>query len=371
MSSKQSAREFLGRDLGPEALLLLLCARTAMSDDLAAQISKLAQAPRLDWDALADMADKHRVTQLLFRNLSAICPEAMPTATRVRLRHQFFTNAGFNLKLADALLSLLEVFDAEGIPVLPFKGGVLAHCTYGKLAWRQYYDIDLLVDHGDRARSEALLKSQGFVCDETFDRELRFRRVDDDVEVDLHWAFAPRYFYHSVEFGELFERAQVVDFQGHEIRTLSPEDFLLVLCLQVVKDSWERRQQLEHVSKVCDIAEHVRAHPDLDWTRVMREARGAGLRRTVLCALRLSRELLATELPPRVLKAVESDDRALKAAKNMCRSLFTDDDTLSPLDNPYLSLSLRMRQLRFYLGVRERYRDRIRHIAEILRPGRP
>lgn len=367
MFTENRTHAFLGREPGPEARLLLYCARTEVPPDMAERIRALSRAP-LDWEVLADSAEKHRVTQLLFRNLSALCPEALPAPVRTRLRHQFFTNAGFSLKLANALVSLLQAFAAAGIPVLPFKGSVLAHCTYGKLALRQNYDIDLLIAERDLPASRQTLQDAGFVCDEVFDRELRYHRIDDGVEVDLHWAFAPRYFHHSVDFDELLRRSRDEMLLGQRVSTLSAEDFLLVLCLQVVKDSWERRQQLEHLSKVCDIAEHLRAHPRLDWAWIRRAARQDGLQRVVHCALTLACELLGAELPPEVARAVAADARARDCARRMCGSLFTGGDTLSPLANPYLSLGLRWQQLRFYLAVRERYRERFRHLAEIIRP---
>jgi len=51
----------------------------------------------------------------------------------------------------------------------------------------------------------------------------------------------------------------------------------------------------------------------------------------------------------------------------MCRSLFTEEDNLSPLTNPHFAVGLRFRQLAFYLGIRERQRDRLRHLGEIVK----
>ena len=43
------------------------------------------------------------------------------------------------------------------------------------------------------------------------------------------------------------------------------------------------------------------------------------------------------------------------------------EHTLSPLANSYFSLGLRVRQLAFYLGIRERLRDRVRHLWQIIK----
>jgi hypothetical protein len=51
----------------------------------------------------------------------------------------------------------------------------------------------------------------------------------------------------------------------------------------------------------------------------------------------------------------------------MCRQLFTEADNVSPLTSPYFAVGLRFRQLAFYLGIRERPRDRLRHLGEIVK----
>jgi hypothetical protein len=353
-------------DLRPEARLVLCCARTEVGPDLAAQIKRLAALP-LDWEVVCRAAEKHRLTQLLFRNLSAICPESIPEDIASRLRHQFHVNAGSNLRLGRALTGLLQTFRDEAIPVIAFKGSVLANGTYGKLALRQYYDVDLFIRQQDVAQCERVLLGSGYVCDEIFDQEVRYRHPDSAVEVDVHWGFTPRYFNLTVAPEELFARSRTEVLLGQPVTTFSAEDLMEILCVQVMKDCWERRQQLEHLSKVCDIAEHLRAQPELDWSRVFRSARHQGLQRIVHCGIILARELLGAELPLEVVRRIEADHSARNCARRMCRSLFTEADDLSPLTNPYFAVGLRFRQLAFYLGIRERQRDRLRHLGEIVK----
>ena len=359
-------KRLLTRELRPEARLVLCCARTQVGPELIEEIQALSSLP-LDWEFVCGAAEKHRLTQLLFRNLTAICPGSVPANITARLRHQFHTNSGANLQLGRVLTDLVRTFQAEAIPVIAFKGGVLANSTYGKLALRQYYDVDLFIRQQDVLRCDQVLVAQGYLRDELFDQEARYRHRETATEVDVHWGFAPRYFHLGVTAEDLFARARTETLLGQPVTTFSAEDLLEILCVQVMKDCWERRQQLEHLSKVCDIAEHLRAHPRLEWARVLRRAEQQGLQRILHCALILTRELVGAPLPPDVQRRVEADQNARNCARRMCRSLFSDTDSLSPLANPYLSVGLRMRQLTFYLAIRERLRDRVRHLAEIVR----
>ena len=364
MSGERGREPLLARDLRPEARLVLCCARTEVGADLVADIKALSALP-LDWEFVCGAAEKHRLTQLLFRNLSAICPDAIPADIASRLRHQYHVNAGSNLRLGRALTGLLQVFRDKAIPVIAYKGSVLANSAYGKLALRQYYDVDLFIRQQDVERVHQLLVGQGYLSDELFDQEARYRHADTAVEVDVHWEFTPRYFHVPVTPDELFAGARPETLLGQPVMTFSAEHLLEILCVQVMKDCWERRQQLEHLAKVCDIAEHLRDQPQLQWARVFRSAQQKGLQRVVHCGLILARELLGAELPPEALRTIEADDRARNCVQRMCRSLFSETDQLSPLANPF-SLGLRFRQLAFYLGIRERRRDQVRHLAEIL-----
>ena len=363
-SGRHNGTPLLPDEPRPEARLVLCCARTHLGPDMVERVRALTSRP-LDWELVCGAAEKHRLTQLLFRNLTAICPESVPADITARLRHQFHTNAGSNLRLGRALTGLVQALGAEAIPVIAFKGCVLANGTYGKLALRQYYDVDLFIRQQDVRRTDQVLLEHGYGRDELFDQEGRYRHPESGAEVDVHWGFTPRYFHLSVAADGLFARARPEILLGHPVLTFSPEDLLEILCVQVMKDCWERRQQLEHLSKVCDIAEHLRAQPGLDWARVFRSARQQGLQRIVHCALILARELLGAEVPPDVLARLDDDRRARSCARKMCRSLFTETDRLSPLANPYLSIGLRLRQLGFYLSIRERLRDRVRHLGEI------
>ena len=86
---------------------------------LVADIKALTALP-LDWEFVCGAAEKHRLTQLLFRNLSAICPDSIPADIALRLRHQYHVNAGSNLRLGRALTGLLQVFRDKAIPVIAY-----------------------------------------------------------------------------------------------------------------------------------------------------------------------------------------------------------------------------------------------------------
>ena len=320
----------------------------------------------LDWDLLLSMAAKHRVLPLLRRGLHAACPEALPSSIRDKLEQRLAKSSRVNRTLTDELLRLLPLFDAEAIPFLPYKGCVLAVSVYGDAGMRQTWDIDLLIDAAYLGKTRALLLSQGYSPTKVFDRAQNFVHPERNIEIDLHWALTPLHFTLEPDFPGYWARRETVLLDGFQVPSLAGEDLLQILCLQVAKDCWERRQHIEYLAKVADIAAVLSARTDLDWAAITEQSRRAGLRRVLHFGLLLAVQLLEADLPAAVRADVDADVRAGALVRQVCRQLFGESDRAvakpqgAPLDIPF-----RLRQLRFYLGLRERPRDWLAHCIEI------
>ncbi|WP_371416922.1 nucleotidyltransferase family protein [Dolichospermum sp. UHCC 0259] len=356
-------------NLLPETELLLCCTRTRISSPIADRVQCLLQQ-QIAWSYLLSMAEKHRVLPLLYHNLKGVCPGAIPAEIVSTLKTRFLENTRENLILTTELLRLLTVFEANAIAVIPYKGTLLAASIYGKTAFRQVWDIDLLVDEVDFSQSRSLLLSEGYTLKETNDREQSFFHADRKIEVDLHWGLTPFYFPVDLDFGRLWSRTKGYTLLGTEVKSFCEEDLLLILCLQVAKDSWERRLHLEHLAKVCDIAELLNHYPRLNWSEVTDQARQQGLTRVLHFCLYLAKNLLDADIPSGIWSEVIGDLIAISLAHQVCKGLFGDiDRSFADSRNSLFDLQFRLKQVIFYLKMRERPRDWWNHFLEIGRNG--
>src|SRR5437762_4085724 len=129
---------------GPEAELLLACARTTIDNRTAERIRILLRED-LDWSYLFEKAHQNCIMPLLYWNLNAACAEAVPNDVLNQLRAYFQGHARHNLFRTSELLNLLRLLDEHEIPALPFKGPILAALVYGNISLRQFGDLDILV----------------------------------------------------------------------------------------------------------------------------------------------------------------------------------------------------------------------------------
>lgn len=337
----------------PETELLLCCARTCPDGDQADRIAALA-SNGLDWGGLLRLARRHGVLPLLHRHLSAVCPHAIPDNIRNNMDNYWYACTRRNLYLTAELLSVLNLFETNGVVAIPYKGPVLAASVYGDLTLRPFDDLDILVRESDLPIAKQLLVSQGYrlhalltpAQERRYVRsqcEHRFVRGDGKVQMELQWAIAPRCYGPGPDVESLWKRRIAVPLADSKVLSLSPEDLLLILCHHGFKHFWEQ------LKWICDVAELIRTYPNMDWEYVAHEAVVTGCGRITWLGLRLAHEMLGAELPDLALQQMRDDAQANRLAEWASARLFLD-----PPRPPgtFEGISFRVR-------ARERLKDRL------------
>lgn len=313
--------------LAPEAELLVWCARTVLTNDLTARIRARAQES-LDWSLVLELAEYHGVVPLLYRNLFALSPDLVPAELLTRLRQKAQVGALLNRTLAKELVALCDAFQARGVPVIPIKGATLAVVAYGDLALRDFTDLDLLVPQAAIAESQAVLRSQGYERraapegpGEANHKEgpyhvyIKKRALS---RVDLQWVMAHQHFAFRLDRPEFWARRVTVSFENQTVPGLAPEDLLIVLCVHGSKHAWE------HLKWVCDVAELLRSHPELDWNQIFEQASTWRCRRMLYLGLAVAHLLLDAPLPAVVRERLGADGEIMALACRMPAGLLSE-----------------------------------------------
>ena len=348
-----AGNEALTTKASPETELLLCCATTVLDSARAGRVRQLAQtAP--DWERLSQLALRHRTMPLLYRHLKETCFDLVPTTVIERLHDHFYRNTVRNHALNEELCRILQLLAGHNIPAIPYKGPALAIAAYGDLSARQFNDLDLMIHPHDMPRVAALLTDHGYEQQWQFtpvqeaaylrsDCEQLFARARDSIFFDVHWAVVRNYFPLRLDYDRLWQSLQTVRLGcGVEARTFAPEDLLIILCVHAGKDLWER------LIWIADVAELIRAHPSLDWTRVVKEASAYGARRMLLLGLFLAHNLLDTKLPEEILRQAEAEP-IIKTLAGKIRARLGESDPLS-----HSSLA----EFLFHFKLHERLREK-------------
>jgi hypothetical protein len=299
-----------------EIHLLCYCARYTLSDDAIERIKILAQQ-EIDWSALIQMATVHGMLPWLYKSLSFYCVEEVPQDVLNQLKAQFHLNTLLNQRLVKELLRILDLLEANHIPVIPFKGPTLAVLAHNDLAFRQFNDLDILVHEQDFLKARDLLLSdnyqkitdlRGLTDIEAQDLaritdwgECSLRHSNGLASIDLHARLVAGDFpLLSANFDLFWESLTSVSLLKTEVKTFCAENLLLYLCIHGAKDLWKK------LSWIGDIAALIHTHPDLDWLQLIKRSQSLESSQMLCLGLSLATDILEAPLPDFVEQHIQN-----------------------------------------------------------------
>jgi hypothetical protein len=319
-------------NIRPEIKLLLCCTRTFIDEKNSENI-KILLKEDIDWKYLLEIAYWHRVLPLLFLTLSNTYSQFVPKDVLTYLQRYYFANAQRSLFKSSKLVKILNIFAENAIPVIPFKGPVLAAATYGDIARRTFGDLDLLVHREDFIKTKEILMAQGFepYADSSekeaaylksltvqeqnaylrYHWELHLNNPKEQITLDVHQGILSKQFSFTYNTDWIWEDTKVISFADKQILSFSPENLIIVLCSQGGKDCWRS------LNRICDLAEVIRAHPEVNWEKLWQRTTKLRMRRMLLLGLSLAHEFLDAELPENILKEIAVDS----VIKSLCSQI--------------------------------------------------
>jgi hypothetical protein len=84
-----------------------------------------------------------------------------------------------------------------------------------------------------------------------------FIRDDGQVPLEMHWAITAPCIPFPLDLDHLEGRIEHVNVAGTPVPNIAAEELMIILCVHGTKHVWGR------LSWVCDIAELIRAYPDI------------------------------------------------------------------------------------------------------------
>ena len=173
-----------------------------------------------------------------------------------------------------AIKRVLTLLYREGVEPILVKGWAAAR-LYPEPGLRPYGDIDLVV------RSEQYSATASAIS-----AAIAANEIDTAYYIDLHRGFED---LDDHSFDDLYSHSSILQLDDVDVRVLSPEDHLRVLCVHLLHHNAFRPLWL------CDIAAAVEnREANFDWNRCLgRHNRRADL---VACAIGLAHELLGADV---------------------------------------------------------------------------
>ena len=341
----------------PEFRLLLACCSQKSTVQSEARVRDL-WSREIDWSRFLELIDKHGVLPLAQPSLTR-ARDLIPDNVWSELQKRFAEHIRRCLYLTGLLHRIYQALGDARVPVLAYKGPVLAQRLYGDIALRQYSDLDFFVRVEDVTRAKAALRELGLIPHLQFRSaeesallqsgyEMTFDGLGNKNLVELQWRVLPAFYCVEFDTVEFFSRAQSVTLAGSVVQTLSDEDLVLALCSHAAKHGWTK------LAWICDIA-RLSGTSGIDWAQIQLRAKEMGISRIVGISFFLAKELVGSAVPVEIEPL--TNDESVSAIGHRIAQQMALEFELDAESVEYFWLMLRSR---------ERLPDRTRFLMRLI-----
>jgi hypothetical protein len=206
------------------------------------------------WEEWASLARLERVVPLLYELVDTV-PTDLTDEQRIRIHARQTDAQSHAVRLEHHLVAVSTMLEADGVRSAVLKGPATAHLDYPDPSWREFADVDLLIEPDQRADATAALVAAGWSQryalpegHEEFTHALTFVH-EAGIELDLHQRIAHRGLGVLVPTRTLLDAAVPLEIGGAQLHALGQVDRMIHAAIHAVTSRGLNRR----LSSVADV----------------------------------------------------------------------------------------------------------------------
>ena len=212
--------------------------------------------------------------------------------------------------------------------------------------------MDILVHQQDFEKAAELLVAQGYEywLETKVQWECHLVKNDGISNIDLHCDIVPKHLSCAISDNYWWDNLESFTLAGTEVPNLSPEAWFLIISLNGTKECWKS------LNRICDVAEVLRAYPNMDWNEILQQAKKLGFQRLIFVAILLAKKLLEAPVPESVWQQIQKYAAATNMATRISQQLFVESN----------ERILEVHRTLFHIKTRERLQDKARVFIDLM-----
>lgn len=249
------------------------------------------------WQDMIDIARGEGVSLILYKGLkdrNGLVPHGYLEGLKRDYSNVLIQNKYYFRELAHCLKAI-------DVPVILLKGAALLPVVYNDLGARSLLDFDILIRHKDLEEVTGGLRELDYephgILGPNVNRLTFVRQDRRTLPIEVHWHIENGTFpnLHRISLDKLWQEALPVEIEGYKSLILAPHHQLLHLSVHALRHTYDRLILMYDMHKV------IGHYEELDWDKLVREAREFYLTRPLYYSLYLTRRWMGTSIPQHVL----------------------------------------------------------------------
>ncbi len=233
----------------PEELKLLIY----LSQETGNNNSYEGNLEHIDWDKFLQLVIKHRLTSHILKH-SRFLAENIPIPTYEKLMEIRLDRSKLSLNFAIHAIRMYQKFEEHDIKHCFFKGPLLSLELYQDVGYRNFRDLDLLVNLKDVEKAKLIIEELGFDCiypriqlsakqqraNYKLSHHYHFIHPAQITQVELHWNITnPKSFYEK-KTEDIINNSRKISVSNYSLPYLSKINNLVYLAAHGSIHQWYR-----------------------------------------------------------------------------------------------------------------------------------
>jgi hypothetical protein len=234
-----------------------------LTQDEASQDALLPYKGKIDWDVFIDLCIKHRLISHINKQIHKF-EDHFPSAIIQRIKQQKLDQTAKSLNYAGFVVRLSQLLKENNIQHCFFKGPLLSLELYNDEGFREFRDIDLLVNKEDVETARQIIESNDFTCiypknkltnlqqriNYTISHHYHFKHREKNIDIELHWNITNPKSYYGKKTSEILADAEKIAISNTELPYISRIDNLVFLASHGSVHQWYRLFWLKDFSVI-------------------------------------------------------------------------------------------------------------------------
>lgn len=297
-------------DVHPIDQLLCDCLGRVSNNVFSENITHISS---IDWNELFRRSQELNVMSLCYARIKELSiGKSVPPNTLDELKKEYLHTIYLNTMAIHNLSKVLLAFKQANIEVIPLKGCYLIENIYNNIALRFMGDADLLVHKNDLNQVRNVLLELGYTAGpywlEAVDEQTHalppFSKPNA-VNLDVHWTFENPGNPFNFDMNAVWERSIPSKIADVDVLSLSPEDFLLHLCLHTAY----HHHFTTGLRSICDISKTITCYAKIiNWDLLIFRTKEWHAEKSVFLALHITETLIGLSIPTSLLNQLRPAD---------------------------------------------------------------
>jgi len=208
---------------------------------------------QIDWDSFLRLSIKHRLISHIHKNIQYLEKNA-PQEIIEKIRQYKLDQTGKALNYMTFVLKIHQLFKGKNIQHCFFKGPLLSHELYQDVGFRNFGDIDVLVEFSSIEEARKNIEDSGFTCiypsNQFTDLQKKinyklshhyfFRNEIANINLELHWNISNPKTFFNFETDDILSTTEKIQISNTDLSYISRTVNLVFLAAHGSVHQWFR-----------------------------------------------------------------------------------------------------------------------------------